>query len=133
MRAYMNSNTNPWRMFDELTGTFPYDWLNLALRERNEPYPRVTARENEQGLILEAEVPGLGPEAVDVSVEGHTLTIKGEKVLADGVKEPFERVFNIPLRLEAEKMTANMKNGLLTVNIPKREEAKPRRIEISAA
>ena len=133
MRAYMNSNHNPWRMFDELTGTFPYDWLNLALREQKDPYPRVTARENEQDLILEAEVPGIGPEALDVSVDNNILTIKGEKVLADGTKQPFERTFTIPIRLEPEKMTATIKHGLLTVNIPKREEAKPRRIEITAA
>jgi HSP20 family protein len=120
-------------MFDELTGTFPYDWLNLALRERTDTYPRVTARENEQGLILEAEVPGIGPEALDVSVDGNVLTIKGEKALADGTKLPFERTFTIPIRLQAEKMTATIKHGLLTVNIPKREEAKPRRIEITAA
>jgi HSP20 family protein len=133
MRAYMNSNHNPWRMFDELTGTFPYDWLNLALREQKDPYPRVTARENEQDLILEAEVPGIGPEALDVSVDDNILTIKGEKALADGTKLPFERTFTIPMRLQADKMTATIKHGLLTVNIPKREEAKPRRIEITAA
>jgi HSP20 family protein len=133
MRAYMNSNHNPWRMFDELTGTFPYDWLNLALREQKDPYPRVTARENEQGLLLEAEVPGIGPEALDVSVDDNILTIKGEKVQADGTKQPFERTFTIPMRLQPEKMTATIKHGLLTVNIPKREEAKPRRIEITAA
>ncbi len=133
MRAYMNSNHNPWSMFDELTGTFPYDWLNLALREQKDPFPRVTARENEQGLILEAEVPGIGPEALDVSVDSNILTIKGEKALADGAKQPFERIFTIPMRLEPEKMTATIKHGLLTVNIPKREESKPRRIEITAA
>ena len=133
MRAYMNSNHNPWRMFDELTGTFPYDWLNLALREHNDPYPRVTARENEQGLILEAEVPGIGPEELDVSVDANTLTIKGEKTMADGTKLPFERIFTIPLRLQVEKMTATIKHGLLTVNIPKHGETKPRRIEITAA
>lgn len=133
MRAYMNSNTNPWHMFDELTGTFPSDWLNLALRERNDMYPRVTARENEQGLILEAEVPGIGPEALDVSVDGNILTIKGERSQTDGTKLPFERIFTIPTRLQAENMTATIKHGLLTVNIPKREEGKPRRIQITAA
>ena len=133
MRAYINSNY-PWRMFDELTGTLPSDWMNLALRSRNDPYPLVTARETEAGLILEAEVPGLGPEAVNVSVEANVLTIKGERTpTAGGEKQAFERSFSIPLTVEAEKMTAALKHGLLTITIPKREEAKPRRIEITAA
>lgn len=132
MRAYVNSSY-PWRVFDELAGPSPYDWLNLAMRERNEPYPRVTVSENEQGLLLQAEVPGLGPEALSVTVEGNTLTLKGEKEQADGTKSPFERTFTLPDQLQSDRMAANLKYGLLKISIPKRDEVKPRQIAITAA
>jgi HSP20 family protein len=132
MRTYINNNY-PWRMFEELTGTSPSDWMNLTLRNRNDPYPFVTTRETEAGQILEAELPGVGPEAVNISVEGNVLTIKGERTpRGSDEKQAFERSFTIPLTLEVEKMTATLKHGLLTITIPKREEAKPRRIEITA-
>lgn len=132
MRAYMNS-IYPWRLFDELPETLPSDWMNLALRSKNDPYPLVTARETEAGMILEAEVPGVAPEALNVSLEGNTLTIKGERTPAGAEKQAFERSFSIPASLAPEKMAATLKHGLLTITIPKREEAKPRRIEITAA
>ena len=129
MRAYMNTIGNPWRVFDELMGEFPYELLNTAWRTRMGQYPRVNVWESEQGLVVEAEVAGVDPEKLDVAVDANVLTIKGEREQADGTKAEFQRSFNLPFELENEHIKAAVKNGMLTVSIP-RKAAEKRKIAI---
>lgn len=124
MRAYLNTIGNPWRVFDELMGEFPYDLLSNNWRARAGQYPRVNVWESEQGLVVEAEVAGVDPEKLDVAVDANVLTIKGEKALADGSANEFQRSFNLPFELESENIKAAVKNGLLTVSIPRKATAK---------
>ncbi len=81
--------------------------------------------------------------AVDVTVDNGTLTIKGEKKLSNEVKEEqfhrielrygtFSRSFSLPQNAEGDKVQASFKDGVLTLRIPKREEAKPRTIAIQS-
>jgi HSP20 family protein len=83
-------------------------------------------------------------EDIQVTVDQNTLTIQGEKKLSDDVKEDqfqriercygsFSRSFSLPPNVDASKLTAEYRNGVLTVKIPLREEAKPRQIEVRAA
>jgi HSP20 family protein len=83
-------------------------------------------------------------EAIDITVEDDTLTIKGEKKFADDVKDEqfhrierrygtFSRSFSMPQTVDASKVTAEYKNGVLTVRLPLREEAKPRQIKVDVA
>jgi HSP20 family protein len=129
MRAYLNTIGNPWRVFDELMGEFPYELLNTAWRTRMGQYPRVNVWESEQGLVVEAEVAGVDPEKLDVAVDANVLTIKGEREQADGTKAEFQRSFNLPFELENEHIKAAVKNGMLTVSIP-RKAAEKRKIAI---
>jgi len=129
MRAYLNTIGNPWRVFDELMGEFPYELLNTAWRTRMGQYPRVNVWESEQGLVVEAEVAGIDPDKLDVAVDANVLTIKGEREQADGTKAEFQRSFNLPFELENEHIKAAVKNGMLTVSIP-RKAAEKRRIAI---
>ena len=129
MRAYLNTIGNPWRVFDELMGEFPYELLNTAWRTRMGQYPRVNVWESEQGLVVEAEVAGVDPEKLDVAVDANVLTIKGEREQADGAKAEFQRSFNLPFELENEHIKAAVKNGMLTVSIP-RKAAEKRKIAI---
>jgi HSP20 family protein len=129
MRAYLNTISNPWRVFDELMGEFPFDLVDTAWRARTGRFPRVNVWESEKGLAVQAEVAGVDPDKLDVAVDANVLTIKGEKEQADGTKTEFQRSFNLPFELEDDKITAAVKNGLLTVTIP-RKAVEKRKIAI---
>jgi HSP20 family protein len=98
----------------------------------------------EHELVLKAELPDMTREDIDVTVENFVLTIKGEKKLATDVKEEhfhhlerrygvFSRSFSLPRTVDASKVAAEYKNGVLTVRLPLREEAKPRQIKVDVA
>ena len=98
----------------------------------------------EHELVLKAELPEMAREDIDVTVENFVLTIKGEKKLGTEVKEEqfhhierrygaFDRSFSLPRTVDASKVSADYKNGVLTVRLPLREEAKPRQIKVDVA
>jgi len=98
----------------------------------------------EHELVLKAELPEMTREDIDVTVENFVLTIKGEKKLGAEVKEEqfhhierqygsFSRSFSLPRTVDAAKVSADYKNGVLTVRLPLREEAKPRQIKVDVA
>ena len=76
--------------------------------------------ESEDGLAVQAEVAGVEPDKLDVAVDANILTIKGEREQADGSRAEFQRSFNLPFELENDKIKATIKNGLLTVKIPRK-------------
>ena len=95
-------------------------------------------------LVLKAELPDMVREDIDVTVENDTLTIKGEKKFAGEPKEEqfhrierrygtFSRSFSLPQTVDNTKVAAEYKNGVLTVRLPVREEAKPRSIKVDVA
>jgi HSP20 family protein len=99
---------------------------------------------SEHELVLKAELPDLSREEIDITVENFVLTLKGEKKLAAEVKEEqfhhiersygsFSRSFSLPRTVDATKVAADYKNGVLTVRLPLREEAKPRQIKVDVA
>jgi HSP20 family protein len=107
--------------------------------------PVVDVRETTNELVLQAELPGISPDDVDVSVENGVLSITGEKRaevregeeggdfhLVERRYGRFERRFTLPRSVDAEKVSAEFRDGLLTVTLPKAEAAKPRRIEVKA-
>ena len=98
----------------------------------------------EHELVLKAELPEMSREDIDVSVENFVLTIKGDKKLATEVKEEhyhhierrygaFSRSFSLPRTVDSSKVAADYRNGVLTVRLPLREEAKPRQIKVDVA
>jgi HSP20 family protein len=106
--------------------------------------PAVDIYEADGKLVLKAELPDMRREDIDVSVENHTLTITGERKLDQEIKQEnfhrieraygsFVRSFSLPNTVDAAKIAAEYKNGVLTVKLPVREEAKPRQIQIEAA
>jgi len=95
-------------------------------------------------LVLKAELPDMSREDIDITVENYVLTIKGEKKVAGDVKEEqfhhverrygsFSRSFSLPRTVDAGKVSAEYRNGLLTIKLPLREEAKPRQIKVDVA
>jgi HSP20 family protein len=107
--------------------------------------PAVDIYETEgHDVVLQAELPGLSREAIDVTVEHETLTIKGTRPAAGDVPEDryrrverrvgsFSRSFTLPSTVDAGKVSAEYKNGVLTVKLPFREDSKPRSISVEVA
>lgn len=93
-------------------------------------------------VVLKAEVPGLKREDIDLTVENNTLTIRGERRKDDGIAEdryhrvertfgPFSRSFTLPSTVDAGRVRAEYRDGVLTVMLPTREEARPRQIQVN--
>ena len=93
-------------------------------------------------LVLKAELPDMSREDIELSIDNGTLTIKGDKRLNGDVKEEqyhrierrygsFSRSFSLPQTVDASKVDAQYTNGVLTVRLPMREEAKPRQIKVN--
>lgn len=106
--------------------------------------PPVDIYETENDIVLKAELPGVDPKDVEVKVEDNTLYLKGERKFEKEVKNEsyhrversygsFARSFSLPNSISAEKVKAEFKDGLLTLTLPKREEAKPRTIKIDVS
>ena len=103
--------------------------------------PPVDIYETENDIVLKAELPGIEAKDVEVRVEDNTLYLKGERKFEKEVKEQnyhrversygsFARSFSLPNSINADKVKAEFKDGLLTLTMPKREEAKPKTIKI---
>jgi HSP20 family protein len=95
-------------------------------------------------VVLKAELPDMTREDIDITVDNGTLTIRGEKKFSNEVKEEsfhrierrygaFSRSFSLPQTVDTGKVGAEYKNGVLTVRLPLREEAKPRQIKVDVA
>ena len=95
-------------------------------------------------LVIKAEVPGMTREDIEVTVENSTLVLKGTKRFDADIKEEnyrriertygtFNRSFSLPNTVDATKVSAEYKNGVLTVKLPFREEARPRTINVDVA
>ncbi len=107
--------------------------------------PPVDIFENDNhDLVVRAELPGLTREDIEVTVENNTLMLKGNKKFEQEVKEEnyrriersygtFHRSFTLPTTVDTSKVGADFKNGVLTVKLPFREEAKPRTINVDVA
>jgi HSP20 family molecular chaperone IbpA len=105
--------------------------------------PPVDVIENGTGITLYADLPGVPKEKLGVHVEGDTLTIEGEISLStpEGMEAShaevslprYRRAFTLSKELDASKVVAELRNGVLTLRIPKAEHAQPRRIPIRVA
>jgi HSP20 family protein len=95
----------------------------------------------EKEIVLKAELPGLKREDIDLTVENNTLTIRGvrrkDDSVADGQYHRSERVygacsrsFTLPNTVDSSRVKAEYRDGVLTVRLPQREEAKPRQISV---
>jgi HSP20 family protein len=103
--------------------------------------PSVDIYETEQNLVVKADLPDIKPEELDIRVENNILTIRGERQFEKKVNESnylrveraygsFSRSFALSNTVNSEAIQADYKNGVLTLTIPKREEAKPKQIKV---
>lgn len=102
--------------------------------------PPVDIFEDSEGITLKADLPGVSKENLAIGVEGETLTLEGSvdlgaparmsDVYAEIRVAQYKRTFALARDLDTDRIEANLKNGVLTLRIPKREQAKPRRIAV---
>jgi len=103
--------------------------------------PSVDIYETEDNLVIKAEIPGVDKKDVSIEVKDNTLKISGERKLEKDIKDEnyhrlecsygsFRRIFALPTSVDQEKISAKFKNGICEIILPKREEKKPKQIEI---
>ena len=123
-----------WDPFRDFGFTTPDAWMP----------PVDIFQSSEHELVLKAEIPDMNREDIDVNIDKFVLTIKGEKKTWNDVKDEqyhhverrygsFSRSFSLPQTVDPGKVAAEYKNGVLTVKLPLREEAKPRSIKVDVA
>ena len=106
--------------------------------------PAVDIFENEQELVVKADLPEIDPKDLDIRVENNILTIRGERKFEKKVNEEnylrversygsFARSFTLANTVNTEAIKAEYQNGVLTLRIPKREEAKPKQIKVNVS
>ncbi|MEW6061996.1 MAG: Hsp20/alpha crystallin family protein [Bacteroidota bacterium] len=126
------------RMFDEF---FRGDILADSSFFNRDWTPAVDVVENDDSYVLKAELPGMSKDDVKITLENNVLTIRGEKKNEMEKKEGnfhriersygvFERSFTIPGTIKANDIDAQYKDGILTLTLPKAEEAKPKLIDV---
>jgi len=104
--------------------------------------PAVDIYETENELVLKADLPDINEKDLDVRVENNMLTIRGERKFEEKVKEDnylrversygsFSRSFSLPTTVNSEAIKAQYTNGVLTVELPKRAESKPKQVKVN--
>lgn len=134
--AYMTTREPLYRLFDSFFNS------DVQGEETRAWVPPVDIQETADAYLFHAELPGLTKEDIHITLENNVLRVSGERKLEkDAKKENYHRVertygtftrtFALPTQVEADKVQAAFENGILTVTVPKAEQAKPRQIAIS--
>src|SRR5260370_28488811 len=103
--------------------------------------PALDLYQNSDNVIARVELPGMRKEDIEISLQDGMLTISGERKSAEGEKAErteryvgkFRRSISLPTQVDANKVTATYRDGILTVTLPKAEEAKPKQIQVNVA
>jgi HSP20 family protein len=142
---------SPWRPFrdlermrkemDRLWDSFFEGRPSRKVEEVGEWLPTLDVLETKNDLVVRAEIPGIDPKDIDISLANDILTIKGEKKQEIEEKEEnyhlversygsFTRMVRLPREVQSDKISASYKNGILKITLPKSEEAKKKEIKI---
>lgn len=142
---------NPWSIFDDLESMqddmnrlFAARGQERPLRRSRPTYPLLNVWSSADGLVIDAELPGVDPKDVDVSVRGDELTLRGKvNVRESGKGETyhrrerpvgeFARMLQLPFRADSGGVKASYKNGVLRLTVPRSQEEKPKKVAVEAA
>ena len=145
MLTYWMDVNDPFRAFDSVRRR-----MDQVFREYDESagprarlsYPRASLRATPESFLLTAEVPGLGENDIQISATMDSLTIAGERKAAapEGYAAHrqergairFARSFGLPAKIDVDQVSASVKNGVLTVTMPKHPESQPKAITVKA-
>ncbi len=145
----------PWNLLDKFQEEFNrmgslFDYLNKDLKDGDNSYvvtsqwrPAVDIREEKDRYVILADIPGVDPKDIEITMEGGVLTIKGERASekeethegytrVERVRGTFYRRFSLPDSADAEHIEAKGKNGVLEITLPKLEKDQLRRIAVKS-
>ncbi|MCD6288854.1 MAG: Hsp20/alpha crystallin family protein [Candidatus Hydrogenedentes bacterium] len=123
----------------------PFSRFSFLPAQGARTYPLLNVAEDENNVYIEALAPGLDPDSLDISVQNNQIRIAGEKtVINPDIKAEayhrnergtgrFVRTMSLPAEIDAEKVKAEYKKGLLQLVLPKSEKAKPKQINVEVA
>ena len=129
--------------FDQAVDHMLRSWWNTTAYSDLDWSPSVDLAETDERIVVKAELPGLSKDDIDITVENNQLILSGEKRHEEEEKEKnyyrversygaFRRIFSLPSTADVGKVKASYEDGVLTVEIPKTEVAKGRKIEIES-
>jgi HSP20 family protein len=106
--------------------------------------PSVDVAENQNEIVLRAEIPGMKQEEIDIELTGDTLTLRGERKFENEERKEnlvrversygrFQRSFTLGVPIQNDKVTATYRDGILEIHLPKSEETKPRKVTVTGA
>jgi len=141
--SYTQRRWDPFREFQREFGRIFESFEPLHNWRVQRPFPAVNLYDAKDRYILTAELPGTTPEGIDLSITGETMTLRGERTRPEGVNDEsyrrqerqfgrWSRTVTLPERIDNNGVTAQFAHGILTVTLPKAEEAKPRQIAVKA-
>ena len=132
---------DPFRMMDALFRWDPFRSDSGFFAPSGDFAPRFDVKETKSAYVIKADLPGLKEEDLNVSVTGHQLTVSGQReherrdegdqyFAVERSAGSFARTFSLPDVVDPDAVKADLKNGVLTLEIPKRPEAQPRKVRI---
>lgn len=142
-RISYGSAWNPWREFDRLQ-----DEMNRLFPRRGEAqtfdFPAMNVWTGPEDVVLTAELPGVEPDKIDISVAGDTVTVRGSRALEEPKQGEsfhrrereagqFARSLKLPFEIDSAKVDAKFSSGVLTVTLPRAEVEKPKKISVRAS
>jgi len=136
-------NLDVWREMERLRRDMDGLFSNYGRTAASATYPLVNVYEDKDNLVVTAELPGATKEKVSITFSDGVLTIAGKQEQPASVKGmsavrrertegDFEKTINVPTKIDQNGISASFTNGILTVTLPKAEEAKPKTITIEA-
>lgn len=141
------SSANPWQEIDRMQREMDRLFSSFYSTPRYQAapsFPAINVWTNQEGAAITAELPGVNPEDIDISVVGETLTLTGSRQaeeLQEGEKYhrrerghgKFTRTFQLPFPVEGDKVEAVFDKGILHVSLPRAEADKPKKIAVKTA
>ncbi len=141
---------NPFRdlrtMQEQMNRLLDMAWNREAGEDLREGIwqPTVDIFEDEESVVIKAELPGMDQKDIEVRIEDNTLTLRGERKHDQTIKKEnyhrveryygtFQRSFSLPHTVDQEQVKATCDKGVLTITLPKREETKPRQINVQVS
>ena len=133
---------DPLRLIDSLMRLDPYQETAGRRSEGVAFVPRFDVKETPEGFLFKADLPGVSQNDVDISLNGNQLTITGKREaeqqqnsenfhMLERSYGSFSRSFTLPTTANVEKIKADLSNGVLTIELPKRAESQPRKISLN--
>lgn len=138
-----NGFTSINRLREEMDRAFNRVFQDFPAATAREAFPPLNVWEDENNMYLEAELPGLPMDALEIYIKDNELVLSGERKATEtegvtyhrrerGIGR-FSRKLRLPVDIDADKVEAKLKDGVLSLTLPKAEEAKPKKIEVRCA